>query len=54
MTNSIYYHFVTKYLEANNSNALNVVLYKPIAYKIFATKYYRASLWAELYRDYGA
>jgi len=49
MTHSIYYHFFTKCLEANNSHALNAVLYKPIAYENFAAECYRASLWAAVY-----
>ena len=53
MTHSIYYHFFTKCLEAKNPHALNVVLYKPIAYENFAAECYRATLWAELYGEYG-
>jgi len=52
-THSIYYHFFTKRLEAKNPHALNDVLYKPIAYENFAAECYRATLWAELYGEYG-
>ena len=33
MPHSIYYHFFTKYIEANNPHALTAVLYKGIAYE---------------------
>ena len=52
MPHSIYYHFFTKCLEANNPHALKAIMYKPIAYENFAAKCYRSTLWAELYGEH--
>jgi len=53
MPHSINYHFFNKCFEANNPHALNVVLYKGIAYENFVEECYMAPLWVEPYGEDG-
>ncbi|BAB09263.1 unnamed protein product [Arabidopsis thaliana] len=53
MPHSIYYHFFTKCLDANNPHALTAVLYKGIAYENLVAECYRSSLWMEPYGEDG-